>query len=758
MTSRSPFRWSLVVLGGALAIVFYRLLLGEVFFWGLPSLQFYPWREYAWELLRAGQLPLWNPYNGAGAPLLANYQSGLLYPLNWLGLVLPLASAMSITAVLHLFIAGWGMWRFTGRLGVSPLGQGISALAFGMTSYLVARLGTFPLISAAAWLPWLLWAALGVLSRPNRRGVAWLATFSALQLLAGHAQTSWYSLLLVGVFALWWFITHRPVNRVAAALLVAGLALGALVAAMQLFGTAELLGQSQRSGGVDYDFAMNFSYSPLRTLNLLSYNVFGNPGDGSYVTEGAFFEDAVYIGLLPLIAALTAGVVWLSSKLRRRERPAYFASVPLWLVVVAVAFIFALGKNSPIFPFFYDNIPTFKFFQAPVRWHLWTVFGLSVLAGIGAGTWGRGKWLFFWTRLATAGGIGAALLAWLAPNFLPPDVAGNDGVRVFIQAITYTGLFGALAGALTLLQPENTAGNRYRLWMLAALVVVAVDLGFAVQGLNPTVPASFYTPQWEYEPSRAYWDQTALDDVLFNNGDAFLRLDDYRIAVNRIDAYRTSDLPNLNLLDHHPLLNNFDPLLVGHFAAYTDLIEAAPEYRDTLLQAAGVSVVYSGADEAEVLLDPADTAWMVTNVCWHPEGTSLAEMLLRPDWQPLAQVNLIGAGDCPTIGSVYAEPHFLMAQVESGEITIPVGETTGGWLVLAQTDYPGWEASIDGKPAEIRRANGAFQAVAVPNGAQIVTFSYHPWWLWPGAFLSIVGVVLLALLFRSTPLENMDSR
>ena len=62
---------ALVVLLIALLLIFHRLLLGEVFFWGLPSLQFYPWREYAFDMLRSGHLPFWNPYNGAGAPLLA---------------------------------------------------------------------------------------------------------------------------------------------------------------------------------------------------------------------------------------------------------------------------------------------------------------------------------------------------------------------------------------------------------------------------------------------------------------------------------------------------------------------------------------------------------------------------------------------------------------------------------------------------------------------------------------------------------------
>src|SRR5690606_32661505 len=143
MLKRTDSRLPLLLLAVTLIVVHHRLLLGEVFFWGLPSLQFYPWREYAFSLIREGQLPLWNPFNGAGAPLFANYQSALLYPFNWLGYFLPLAETTSIVNVLHLFIAGWGMWRLTGALGANGIERGVSAFAFGMTNYLVARLGTF---------------------------------------------------------------------------------------------------------------------------------------------------------------------------------------------------------------------------------------------------------------------------------------------------------------------------------------------------------------------------------------------------------------------------------------------------------------------------------------------------------------------------------------------------------------------------------------------------------------------------------------
>ncbi len=775
MADRLPSRLPLLIVAVALIVVFYRLFLGEVLFWGLPALQFYPWREYAFETLRSGQLPLWNPYNGAGAPLIANYQSSLFYPLNWFGLVFPLGFAMSVTAVFHLFIAAWGMFAFTGRLGLPNLGRGVSALAFGMGSFMVARLGTYPMIGAMAWIPWVLWAALGVLTKFRPRDVAFLALLTALQLLAGHAQMTWYSMLLVGLFTLFWIAYVRPADwwqRLA--LVMGGLALGAGIAAVQLLPTAELLRSSQRSGGVDFDFAMNFSYSPVRTLNLLSPDVFGSPGDGSFVTEGAHFEDAVYIGLLPLFAAIAAVIAWIARLFRREAQPqrdeshifdpetpeissfvrvespadslSFFATVPFWLAIVVITYIFGLGQTTSIYPFFFNNVPTFDLFQAPVRWHIWMVFGLSLLAGIGTQTWGRGYWLFFSTRLAIAGGIGAAILAiFVAPQFL--DVETNAGVQVLIAAVVLTGILGAVAGVLTLLQPERTS-NRYAWWAFAVLIFVAVDLIWAARGLNPTVPAAFYDrlPVADDTSVRGYWPAKVEEYVDFEK---YLQFKDYRVATDNWQDFRASEAPNLNLLDRQYLLNNFDPLQVGHFAAYIDLIEANPQSRDTLLQAAGVDSIYNQDESRETLGHEAARVWFVESICWHPDEASLVDGLLNTSWKPLRQAHLIGTAGCPELPpEVQPSGEILAFEDNDNSVVIDVSTETGGLLVLADTDYPGWTAEIDGNLTRILRVNGAFRAVEVPAGANHVEFVYRPAWLLPGILVSVIALLVMLMLFR----------
>ena len=760
----------LVILLLALLILFHRLLLGEAFFWGLPALQFVPWRDYAFDLLRAGQLPLWNPYNGAGAPLLANYQSALLYPLHWPGIVLPLAWSMSVTAVLHLFIAGWGMWRFASRLGLSSLGAGMSALAFALSGYLVARLGTYPTITAAAWLPWLLWAASGLLTLRRPRDAGYTALFTALLLLSGHAQTAWYTLLLVGAWGAWVALTPRPSpsgrgeksptadhvpNQITGGnvgtrpassasadnagvvptlrvrgffllALAACILLGAGAAALQLLPTAELLGQSQRSGGVEEALALNFSYAPARALNLLSPNIFGTPADGSYYTQGAYFEDAVYVGLIPLISALAAVILW---GRRRAEKPAYVRFVPFWLIVVIIGFAFALGRYAPLFPFLYDNVPTFDLFQAPVRWHLWTVTGLSVLAGIGAAAWGRTARLKRRARLAMVACIGAAVV--LAGVSLATS-GSNEVVTILTRSLAVTAVIGALACWLTQRQPDAGA-PRYGLWTLTVLLVLAADLIYANWGLNPTAPAAFFDAAEPAAEGRTYLPRAREEAIKF---ETFFRFDDYRIAAERWPEVRAAGLPNLNVIDRAPMLNNFEPLLVGHHAELIALVESSGS--EALLEAAGVG----GA-----------RAWLVDSICWHTDIEALKAALVDPGWQPSTQAHALGDGGCPDGTANAGEVTALRDEVNA--VQIDVNAARDAWLILADTDYPGWTATVDGDSAPIYRANLAFRAVQVAAGAHTVRFEYRPGWLLEAAFLTAISALGILVLFRAkSPTSN----
>ena len=795
----------------ALIALFHRLLAGDTLFWGLPTLQFYPWRQFAFSELGAGRLPTWNPYLGAGAPLLANYQTALFYPPNWPLLVLPDALGMSLIAVGHIVWAWLGMWLFLGALRLDTFGRAVGALAYALGGYLIARVSSFPTADAGAWLPWLFWLTHRIVIGQRTRDVGGLALVFGLQLLAGHAQTAWYSVIGVGVYALWlgvWGMETQPTikngphplipsllqgqrgelaglstgvrpgfARLRGLMLVgAGLALGAALAAIQLVPTAEYLRHSDRSGGLDYATLTNLSYHPARLLALFSPNVFGTPADGSYFTNGIYFEDAAYIGFIPLIAAFAAIVAW--ARRRRRpdsERDPRLGSVPFWIGLGLVALILSMGKNLPLYRVLYDYVPTFNAFREPVRWLILTEFALAVLSGIGVAHWGRGPRVVFWSRLAAAGGGAMAVLALAARasgSLTQPEI------QTLALSVAVLGAWIAGAALLTLVQPVEGVTGSPRRWRAVVLVFITLDLAWMASGLNPTVPTAFFDrADLSRLPGRIYWFHDYERAVTFGTEDAddpvqiegFFDLSDYRIAQDRWQALRRSLLPDINMLDRIPALSTNDPLKVDYAARYIALIEDVGTQAGALLRAAGVNRVYgltpdgwNGANPAVAPYaeapDVSALAWTVPEAAWFDSDAAIESALRDPAWDPLRTVIVAGSppdesGNIPlTDGAV-----IRVAQTAT-ERRYHVTGDGAGYLVMAAADYPGWTVQVNGQDAPLLRANLAFQAVRFPPGESDVVVRYRLAHFAAGASVSALALLIALGLIAAPWLRRRSSR
>lgn len=751
------------ILALAVMVLFYRLFIGDVLFWGLPSLQFYPWRWFAFDELRNGHIPYWNPYNGGGTPLLANYQSAILYPPNWLYLLLPNPHTMGILAVAHIFWAAFGMWLFTGRLELSTLGRGVSLLCFALGSYSIGRLGSFPTVQSIAWMPWLFWATDRVLRKRSFGSVGILGFVSGMQLLAGHAQSTWYALLALGSFALWYVIWQLPQTGLRSrfeALLLAfvGLLLGAGMAAWQLFLTAQFLNESQRSGGVDYEVLTNLSYAPLRAFNLIMPHFFGTPADGSYLTpdSGIYFEDAAYIGVLPMISVVFAVYGWFKWRTFLTHHRV-FCSVPLWVFISIMGMALALGRFGPFYQSLYDYVPTFDNFREPVRWLLWPSFALPILAGIGTHYWSRSQRALFWTRLGAAAGAGIALVAGIFA--LSNDTQDETGEIIDILATSFIALGAWLLGAavLTLRQPTNSPQRSMALWQLAVLLFVAADLGWASAGLNPTAPDDFYSRDFSItEPEgRIYWFEEYEEEVKF---DQYFDLADYRQATDRWTDVRTSLLPNINILDRISLFNNFDPLQPALHRQYVELIEAAGTEAAPLLRAAGVTRTFGNIrpdgwqrgrlETISVSPNAAPMAWVVGNAQVVSDTTEAANALSETTWNPEETVILIYNEDLPPQDDApraqRSEVQVVSNQATRKQYNIDSDGT--GYLVIAQTWYPGWQARVDGEITAIYQANLAFQAIPIPAGNVDVTLTYSPPGTEAAAGISLLSIFIVMLL------------
>src|SRR5215469_1218156 len=175
----------------ALAVLAFGLpsLLGRPVLPGDDLTQNYPLRVLAGQQIRAGHLPLYNPYIWSGTPLLAGWNAAAAYPLTWLFAVLPGEAAWTVGLVATYAMAAVGMYAFL-RLGprLRPVASFAGALTFAFGGAMAAQVTHFGLVAGMSWVPLAL-LAICRLTAPwdgmQRYGAASLAWTGVLGLCLG---------------------------------------------------------------------------------------------------------------------------------------------------------------------------------------------------------------------------------------------------------------------------------------------------------------------------------------------------------------------------------------------------------------------------------------------------------------------------------------------------------------------------------------------------------------------------------------------
>lgn len=90
-----------------------------------------------------------------------------------------------------------------------------------------------------------------------------------------------------------------------------------------------------------------------------------------------------------------------------------------------------------------------------------------------------------------------------------------------------------------------------------------------------------------------------------------------------------------------------------------------------------------------------------------------------------------------------SQPEPTILREGPDRVTIQVDMTQPGYLVLSDVYYPGWQATVDGKPSEILPANHAFRAVILDEGKHTIVFEYKALSFRTGAWLTIGTTLLL---------------
>ncbi|MEE8122078.1 MAG: YfhO family protein, partial [Anaerolineales bacterium] len=648
---------------------------------------------------------------------------------------------------LHLIWAGIGMALLVQRLGLGRLSQVIAGLSYSLSGYMVARTWFISINHAAVWLPWIIYATDRLIeSVPHKNfrqyypSVFLLAVTFGFQWLAGHAQTAWYSLCLSAVWFLWRAISldqWRDRLRTASAYLSAGV-LGFTLTAAQLLPTLEYLLNTARAATVDPELAMTYSFWPWRALGLLLPDLFGNPSRGNYWGYANYWEDAIYIGIIPLIFAILAVVTSLRGKGSR-------SSLGRFLTLISVVTVLlALGKNTPVFPFLFDYVPTFDLFHAPARWNLLLVFSLALLAAIGADQWrtpsGRA---LYWIRLGTAGAAIVGLAGYIGARWL------GDVESTFVRAFAIAGVALAFAGLLTLFVDKS----RTRLTMILAGGILLIDLLIAGSGLNPSI-------------SQGVYERDAASVAMFGRSHRLYMTADLEYALkfsqtHRFDTFdpgidwrvvREIGLPNTPSLDGVPSANNFDPFVPERYQTWIDVLETLPSTDQKrlyqLMDVAWLASEVSG-DLKAVRYEPikgSTRVRLVPNAVSASSAEEALRLVINPSFNLDDQVVIeTNSASLPQgeRGGIY----HLLEEQDPNRVEIEVTTSGGAWLVLSDVMYPGWRVQVDGAEAELYHADYLFRGVWVPQGTHAVDFSYQARSFWLGAAVSLPSWVLALFLF-----------
>ena len=330
------------------------------------------WRPFAADQLRHGRVPLWNPYVFCGQPFLGWALGGVLYPPNWLDLVLALPRSINFGIALHVFLAGLFTYIWALRRGLHPLAGIVSAALFMFSGayFLHVYAGHLMLLYGLAWTPLIL-TSVDEWIRAQEPGWMLVGVFAiAMQLFVGDLQGWFYTALVAGLLTIFQANKIRRPLKVLLGLL-AMYAGAAALGSVQLLTSLQAGSESVRGGGVSYEFASMVSFAPENLLTLLAPGFFGNMTTVPYWGRWYLWEMCLFIGIGGLSLAVY-GAVYGRRDFRR-------VLVPMTIILVILAF----GSNTPLFPILYRWMPGFDHLRGNAKFIVHASLLMAMLAGAG---------------------------------------------------------------------------------------------------------------------------------------------------------------------------------------------------------------------------------------------------------------------------------------------------------------------------------------------------------------------------------------
>jgi len=772
-----------VLVGGlffvAAAAFFDRVLFrGEVFFSRDVAPFFYPMKHFLVSAVRAGELPLWNPWVAGGEPFFASLQPGLLYPGSLILYGLPMPAAFDWLVVLHYPLAGAGLAFLLRRWGHGWTAAVLGGSVFMLGGFFVSLGNFINNLQTVAWLPWLFLAWDRVLDGGRIRDLLLFAVLCAVAFLGGEPQMLVLGLTLVFAHGL---VNPEgrelPRGRQTMAFAIAGVFAVALVS-VQLLPFAEYISHSVRRLPIDLEYASSRSLGPVGALHWILPPALHT---GAHGFSTRFMASSEVPWILSIYGGGIALALALIGVLRGRGR----RWTLFWGAAAIVSVLLALGSHSPMYRALFEWVPPFRPFRYPEKFLLIGALAFSVFSAQGTERWltigggktrgertagGMGVWVPILVVVCLYGGV--AILLGRADGMLSGACERwLNGALLCEDPRPASGLYGGIAlriAALSLCLAAVTwlyRSGRLRRGLASVILValVLVDLTLAHRDVNPSVESDVYVT--------APWTADALDGLMSPRGDVRFRGSPHHAAmgsmVSVLGAWELSNMyldyqtmgPNVGQIFGFPMQDGLQGVELISVALTNEA--ALRAWNDDPLHFLRAMNVGFYADATA----SADSISGLILAASHPElPIRIYEV---PD--PVARLYLVGDyevrdGQAPALRRVLedefglgeravleAEPgveldpgavgEVLSRLDHSNRVTARVSASGPMLAVLSDRWYPGWKATVNGMESPVLRANGVFMAVPVPAGVSDLEFRFAPGSILLGAAISLAGLL-----------------
>jgi len=712
------------------------------------------------------------------------------------------------TGLMLLFTLMLGFYFLMAQLKINPLISILASAAFSLNTYFILSIeaGHVTKLVAIAMMPALLGMVISYFREPKFIKAILVGIFTGLAIKANHLQITYYTIIAVAALGVSELVLAIMAKEIVgffkkAGVLLAFAVLGAATNTITLWTTWDYAQEATRGGtseltknagsavsktGLDFDYAMNWSYGKTETFNLMIPNFAGGSSTMPMDLKSPFAAalqaqniDPNALGGMPTYWGAsdmgTGGPTYMGAIVIFLFVLSLFLISKRWLAIilplVLLSLFLAWGENlESLSRFFFDNVPMYNKFRAPSMLLSITGFAMILSAALGLNALvqedlDKEKLInkLYWAFGLTGGlcllffVFGGTLFDFSSPgdsNFLDMLKKNKIDPNGIYQGLLDTRLaimkadalrsfaFIALAAALVFSFLKNWLKPTVVLSSMLALVVIdlwMVDKRYLNK--DDFQKKSSYADFIEPSPA----DQKILQDQngiyrVFNTTPQSGPFNDATTSYfhKHIGGYSA-----VKLLRYQELIENH--LGKGNQKAY-DMLNMRYYIQQDPQSGAPVAIPNPGA---------LGNAWFVMNPVLVKNADEENEKLADSTFNPRTQALVDQRFEKYVAGLNMDTSSFSTAKVEltnyhPDKMEYKSVSSKEGLAVFSEIWYKGntdWKASIDGKPVEFIRVNYVLRGLKIPAGEHKVEFVFHPESHYTGKNISLAGSgLLLALL------------